>query len=152
IEELGLTQDQVTELEQLRNQCQAQTETIREQLKTLHEGMAELWDVDAPDATAIKTLAAKIDAVQAQMRNNCIDHRIAALEVLTTEQRTQLRELIRNRPGHGGGMGMGPGPGCGMGPGCGGPGGMGGSMMGGPGRGDGTGPRSQKGTCPLTNK
>jgi len=156
--ELNLTQDQIARMQQLRDDYLAATKATREQLQAKCRQMCALWTAAQPDAGQIKALAADMDALRAELRDAGIDHRIAALGVLTAEQRTKLQEMLKNSaakcaemgcgaclgpgmgcgigPGMGAGMGKGPGPGCGAGSGM------------GAGMGNGTGPRAQAGTCP----
>jgi len=118
--ELGLSQDQIQQLKQLRDQFKAATEQARTELQTKRQEMVKLWAADEPNATAIKSLAAEMDVLRAQIRDAGVDHGIAALKVLTPDQRAKLREMIKNRPRTGMGMmsgqrfrqGMGPGKGA----------------------------------------
>lgn len=147
--QLNLTPDQVTQLTAIRDDFLAATKTAREDLQAGMEEMLQLWSAEQPDAVAVKTLAARQDAIRATIREACIDRAIAALGVLTPAQREQLRTMVKNRPGCGMmlgcGLGMG-GPACGMGMGA--RGGMGIGPGGGPQ--DGTGPRARMGICPMT--
>ena len=148
--ELNLTPEQIQHLQQLGDAFKAQTEPIRQQCQARCQEMAQLWAAENPDANAIKALAAEMDALRADLRNAAIDHKIAALNVLTAEQRAKVREKI-------GKLGCGIGMGCGMGMGPGRPG-MGPGMAPGPrrgmgmGPGDATGPRAGMGKCPLVNR
>lgn len=143
--ELKLTPDQIAQMKQLCAECRAQTQAIRDELKAKMKDMVALWTVENPNPVEIKALFTGIDLLRADLRDVCVDKMIAGLGLLTVEQRAKLREMIKNRPGFGFGMGcgMGFGPGCGagmgagMGPGC----GMGG--------GRGPGPGAGQGTCPL---
>ena len=115
--ELGLSQDQIQQLKQLRDQFKATTEQARTDLQTKRQEMVKLWAADEPNAATIKSLAAEMDGPRAQVRDAAIDHGVAALKVLTPDQRAKLREMIKNRPRTGMGMmsgqrfrqGMGPG-------------------------------------------
>ena len=164
--ELNLTQNQITQLQQLRDDYLAATKATRDQLQAKCGQMVDLWAAAQPDANQIKALAADIDALRAELRDTGIDYMIRGLGVLTPEQRTKVQGLVKNMgarclqggcgaclgPGIGCGMGlgMGMGPGCGMGPGAGCPMGLRGGT--GPGWGNGTGPRSQMGACPRVTK
>ena len=146
---LNLTQEQIQQLQQLRQDFLAQTQATREQLQAMCKEMAQLWAAENPDATAIKDLAADMDVLRADLRDAAIDHKIAGLNVLTAEQRAKVREKIgKFGCGIGMGCGMGMGPGKRFGPGMG-PGPRRGMGMG---PGDATGPRAGMGTCPLLNR
>jgi len=118
--ELGLSQDQIQLLKQLREQFKAATEPARTELKTKRSEMVKLWQAVEPNAAAIKSLAADMDTPRVKIRDAAIDHGVAALKVLTPDQRAKLREMIKNRPRTGMGMmsgqrfrqGMGPGKGA----------------------------------------
>lgn len=167
--ELNLTQDQIRELQQLRDEYLAATKATRDELQAKCKEMAALWAEPQPNVARIKQIAAEMDALRAQLRDAGIDKMISGLNVLNPDQRAKVRAAVKDMgarcmgagcgmglgPGCGPGMGcgMGPGMGAGMGPGaaCGpggacGPRGMGGGT--GPGWGNATGPRSQMGTCP----
>ena len=133
IAELGLTQDQIQQLKQLKDAFLAQTQATREQLQAMCKEMGQLWAAENPDPNAIKALAAEMDVLRAELRDAAIDHKIAGLNVLTAEQRAKVREKIGK---HGCGMGPGSRRGMGMGPGA----------------GNATGPRAGMGTCPLLNR
>jgi len=152
--DLGLTDQQKADLKKISEDCMAACKPIKEELATKAAQMKDLWLQPQPDASAIKALAHEIDAIHAQMRDNCIDRAVRAFGVLDANQQAKVRERMKNAPGPGFGMGpcCGMGPGAGMGPGCGmGPGaGMG--MGAGMGKRDGTGPRAGMGTCPMMNK
>jgi Spy/CpxP family protein refolding chaperone len=150
--ELGLTPDQVTQLQAIRKDFMDSTQSARDDVKAKMKQMLDLWMADPVDATAIKDLASQMDTVRAQIRDSAIDHAISAFNVLTTDQKAKVRDFIKNHPNMGmgmgcgiccsAGMGMGPGMGCGMEPGGKGPG-MGCGM------GQGKGPGACGGKCQL---
>lgn len=138
-DELNLTQDQLTQLKQIRDDFLAQTKDTRDQIKAKMKDIAALFTADNPNPDAIKAAFADIDALKVSIRNAAVDKMIAGMNVLTADQRTKLRELIKNRPGIGMGcMGCcGCCIGCGMGQGMGPGSGMGGGSGVGPGAGQG---------------
>jgi len=151
--QLGLTADQVKQMQQLRDEFATATKSQRDQIQAKAKDMAVLWSVKEPDAAAIKTLAGEIDGIRAEIRDIGIDYMIKAHALLTPAQLEKLQTMLKNCGGccMGMGCGMGMGMGAGMGPGANCPMGMGGRMGGGMGRGmgPGTGPRATTGTCPL---
>lgn len=96
IEELDLTEDQVTQIRTIR-------EGARDEMRTLHENLwserRALHDLMAGDATATE-LRAQHEQVQT-LHREAADERfetmLAIREVLTLEQRTELAELIEQR-------------------------------------------------------
>lgn len=162
VRDLNLTPDQVRDLQQLRDNFFAATKTQHDQIQAIARQIAQLWAADPIPVAQIRTLAADMDALRADIRDAGIEHAVQALGVLTPEQREKVRARIGEMggccigmgpgccvgmgPGMGCGMGMGPGPGmrgrCGMGTGT-------GTGLG-PGRGNATGPRAKAGCCPLT--
>jgi Spy/CpxP family protein refolding chaperone len=135
-QELNLSQDQIATLKALHADFVEATKATREQLRDKMSELAALWADDQSTAADIKAKAEEIEALRSIIRNTGIDYLVRARNVLTPEQRTKLSELIKNRPGFGGGMGMMMG--------CQGPG-MGGECpVGGPGMGGGMGRRGGK--------
>lgn len=147
-QQLNLTQDQVNQLRQLRQDFWNATQTTREQLQAKCKEMIGLWTAAQPDASRIKALAADIDALRAEIRDTGIDYMIRALNVLTPAQREKLRSMVKDMGERclkmGGGCCFGPGIGCGLGLGLGPGAGMGPRNA--------TGPRAQMGTCPKLKK
>lgn len=158
--ELGLTPDQVTQLQAICADCKASTQGAREDIQAMMKQMPDLWAADQPNADAIKDLAARMDSARAQIRNIAIDHAVAAFAVLSADQKAKVRAFVGKNPGMC--MGMccgvcgGPGAGCGMGQGMGPGAGMGcgmGQGMGpgaGCGMGQGKGPGAGGAKCPFT--
>lgn len=143
--QLGLTPDQVKQIEAIRKDFMDSTQSQRDDIKGKMKQMLDLWTADQPDAGAIKGLAAQMESARAQMRDSAIDHAVLAFDVLTADQKAKVRAFVAKNPGmcmgmacgmYGGpGMGMGPGMGCGMGM--------------GPGMGRGMGPGAGGANCPF---
>lgn len=164
VQQLNLTQDQVNQLRQLRQDFWNDTQATREQLQTKFKQMIGLWTAAQPDVSQIKALASDIDALRAEIRDAGIDYMIRALSVLTPAQRDKLRTMIKDMGanclkmcggccfcpciGCGPCVGCGPGIGCGLGIGMGPGAGMGAGL----GPRNATGPRAQMGTCPNMKK
>lgn len=145
--ELGLSDAQAAQLNQIQQDFAATTEALRTQLAAEGRKMSELWAAPQPDANAIKAQAAAMDALRADLRNIGIDFATARLNVLTPAQREKLQSTTN-------GFGMGRGFGAFCGPGFGAKG-AGPRMGRGPGMGlaprDGTGPMGGTPYCPQTN-
>lgn len=111
--QLNLSDSQAASLQAIRKDFMDSTQSMRTDLATKRQQMAELWMADSPDPAAIKAQAADMDAMRAQMRDVAIDHAVRAVAVLTPAQRTQVRNWMQRNPQMM--MGMGCGMCCGAG-------------------------------------
>lgn len=114
VSELGLTSDQITQLQRITDQFVSDTQQLRTQLQTRLNELAQLWTAEEPNESAIRGKIAEVDQIRMQIRNVMVDRTFAVMKVLTPAQKTKLRSLVKNRPGFGVGMGHGLGLGCGM--------------------------------------
>lgn len=96
ISQLGLTQDQQTKLKQMHTDYLNATQSTRDQLRTKMQELAQLWSNDAT-ADQLKAKMGEIDTLRAELRDAGIDFAIQTRTVLTTEQRTKLRQMIKDR-------------------------------------------------------
>lgn len=112
VQELNLTNNQVTQLQSIRNQFLSDTQPLRAELQTRLKELAQLWTADKPKESAIRNKIAQIDALRAQIRDAMITRTFAVMRVLTTDQKAKLRNLVKNRAGFGAGVGAGLGLGC----------------------------------------
>lgn len=120
LRDLNLTQDQQTQLKELKDKQVAATAATRQQLKDAYAELKGLMTAENPDKDAIKRQFATIDALRADLRDSWIDFMFDAREILTPAQREKLRtELMNAKIPMGCGMGYGMGPGMGRGPGAG---------------------------------
>lgn len=94
-EKLGLTEEQKAKLrtlhfENARNALRARTEATIRWME-----LEELLQTDAPDKAAVdQKLRALSDARAAALRQQ-VEHRLAVNQLLTPEQRTKMRQLMR---------------------------------------------------------
>lgn len=116
--ELKLTQTQLSQLQKITNQFVSDTQPMRVSVQTKCKELAQLWTAQNPSEAAIRNKIAEIDIVRSKIRNAMVDRTFLAMKVLTSEQKTKLRSLVKNRPGFGVGMGCGLGMGCGAGGNC----------------------------------
>jgi Spy/CpxP family protein refolding chaperone len=114
ISELGLSDNQVAQLQKITNQFISDTQQLRAQLQTELSELAKLWTAEKPNEAAIRSKIAEVDGIRTQIRNAMIDRTFTVMRVLTSDQKSKLRNLVKNRPGFGVGMGYGLGLGCGM--------------------------------------
>jgi len=131
-----LSQEQIAKIQQLRLDAIGRAAPARAQMQVKRAQIQAMWQKPQPSREQILKAEAEIDALRQQVHQIWVELRLAALAVLTPEQRAA-------------GMTPGPGPGSapGFGPGLGrGPGGWGGRGMG---RGMGRGPGMMGGgQCP----
>jgi Spy/CpxP family protein refolding chaperone len=114
IKELGLTDDQVTKLKQIHTDFMTSTQPTRDQLKTKMQEMAQLWTEDAT-ADQLKAKLAEIDPLKTELRDAAIDAALLARSVFTDEQRTKIKQMIKDKTEDGMSMCWGLGACCGVG-------------------------------------
>lgn len=114
VTELGLSTDQTAQLQKITTQFVSDTQQLRAQLQAKLSELANMWTAQKPNESAIRSKIAEIDGTRAQIRNAMVDRTFAAMRVLTSQQKAKLRDLVKNRPGFGLGIGCGLGLGCQM--------------------------------------
>jgi Spy/CpxP family protein refolding chaperone len=117
----GLTDGQVSQLAPLRTGFLTKRIQLHSQVQQLGLQMKGLFEADLPDQNKVLDVSRKIRNLQGQIAEERIKTMLKIMQVLTKDQRTQLRAHCP-MPGMGMGMGMGKGKGEGWGEG-GGPGG-----------------------------
>jgi Spy/CpxP family protein refolding chaperone len=114
VSELNLSSAQTAQLQEITDKFNTDTEPLRTRLQARFGELAGLWTAENPDRAAIKKKIAEIDQIRGQIRNAMVERTFAVMDVLTAEQKTKLRTLVRTCPGFGAGMGYGLGMGCGV--------------------------------------
>jgi len=114
VSELGLTSSQTAQIQKITDQFTADTQQLRTQLQTRLSELAHLWTAEKPNESAIRSKIAEVDRLRARIRDAMVDRTFAVMRVLTAQQKSKLRELVKSRPGFGVGMGCGLGLGCAM--------------------------------------
>ncbi len=107
-----LTQEQRTQLQELRQKFMNETATLRESIRTTRQDLRTLWR--DPNAKA-ETLLAKekeLRTLQDQMKDAAVQHKIEVRKILTPEQLSQ--GPMGRGHGYFGGEGRGRGPGRGF--------------------------------------
>lgn len=100
--ELGLTQEQVSELQAMRERHFSEIAPLREKLFSKRQELRLLWANPNPDAAQITAKQKEIAEIQGQMQEASTRHRLEALKVLTPEQQQKLSTLMQERgPGSG---------------------------------------------------
>jgi hypothetical protein len=141
---LDLTAAQQKKIAELRAGLNERLSDLQTRLDAKRSEMAELWRAQRPDRKAILAKHEEMDVLRQQIREEGVDFRLAAMDLLTTDQLKQLKTWRGRRvPGKGRGLGpcgrgMGWGHGGGRGRGAGGGWGHGGDR--GRGAGGGWGP------------
>jgi Spy/CpxP family protein refolding chaperone len=112
VQELSLTNNQVAQLQKIRDQFLSDTQSARVELQTRLKELAQLWTAEKPNESAIRNKISRIDTLRTQIRNAMITRTFTVMRVLTADQKVKLRNLVKNRAGFGAGMGAGLGLGC----------------------------------------
>jgi len=122
-EELGLTDEQAEKLRQLRVEAMKNGIRARSEMMIRRMELEELLRADTPDKAAIDAKLRQLTEAQSLMLRQHVEHRLAMAGLLTPEQRTKARTLLRHHmrqrmfERRGGGSGRGMGHGQGFGPG-----------------------------------
>lgn len=128
---LDLSAGQQKQLSDLRDASDRKVLALRNDMFAKSTELRQLWQAKDPDRKAIQEKQGEVDQIRKQMQDARTEFHLAALKVLTPEQREKLQ--ASGGPGFGSGWGRGRGGGMGGMGGWGGPmgGGFGGPMMGG---------------------
>ncbi len=103
---LGLSSEQVSQLQALREEGFKEVEPIREKLLAKKMELRLLWGTANPDQAQISAKQRELNELMAQLQEIMTRHRLEARKILTPEQQQKLLSL-----GWGGGMGPGRGRG-----------------------------------------
>lgn len=116
-EALELDEAQQQQLQALRAEMREDLAPAHEDLRELRTRLRELWSADAPDRAAILAVGEQIDALHGVIQGRQTELRLAALQILTPEQRATLAERRSERGERMGRRGQGDGgePGARMG-------------------------------------
>ena len=89
---LGLTPDQKTKMQALRESFTPAQKTMREDLKSKQTALREMLDSAAPDRAKADDLAREINLLQNKMMISHIDHIFKVRAILTPEQYKKLEQ------------------------------------------------------------
>ena len=104
---LNLTTEQAEKIRALRESHMKEVTPLRTQLFTKRAEMKVLWIQTDPDSEKIKAKFRELHVLQGQLREKDIDQRLALINILTPEQRSEL--LARGFQGRRWGKGRGHG-------------------------------------------
>lgn len=105
IQRLGLNEAQRTQVQALRSEMRQAIQPTRQQMQALRQQSRAQWTSEQPDTQAIQELQAQMSTFRSVLREHRVDFRLALLEILTPEQRTQLAETPNRGQGRGHGRG-----------------------------------------------
>lgn len=96
-EQLGLTDEQASKLRALGRDAAKTGIRTRSELTIQRMELEELLEADEPDRASIDRKLRELSAARDALQRARIEHRLAFRQVLTPEQRTKARTLLRQR-------------------------------------------------------
>jgi len=90
---LGLTEDQVRQLTDLRTQEREELRGVLDQLRSKGRALHEAIESQSPDAAAVGNLLIDMKKLRGEMRGTNAGYREKAVGLLSTEQKTKLKAL-----------------------------------------------------------
>lgn len=96
LKQLDLTTEQSAQIETIKESSRASKESLGEQMRAEKQEMRSLFQSDASSA-ALTQQHQKLQNLRQQMSNNRFETMLQIREVLTSEQRAQMAELISQR-------------------------------------------------------
>lgn len=97
VEELGLSDKQIEQLEQLHNDHARAMIPLESKMKLAHLDLQEVMDADRPDANKAKKAVDAVADAQQQIMQAQITHQLAVRQVLTVDQYNKLKTLRPER-------------------------------------------------------
>ena len=98
LEQLDLTPEQSEQIETIRQQSQADTETLRQEFQQAHAQMRSLLAGNA-NSDELRQQHQQIQTLHQQLGNQRFETMLQVREILTPEQRSQMAELIQQHRG-----------------------------------------------------
>jgi len=95
--DVNLTTEQRSQLRALREQLDKDTRDLREKLKAAHDQMRSLLGGDA-SPEQLRQQHRTLQALLNQMDDKHFEMRLAERQILTSEQRAQLAQLLQKQP------------------------------------------------------
>ncbi|WP_229642073.1 Spy/CpxP family protein refolding chaperone [Waterburya agarophytonicola] len=103
LQQLDLTEEQSQSIETIRSRSQTTAEDLHEQMKAEHQEIKSLLTSDA-DTEQIRQQFQETQALHQQLGNNRFETMLEIREVLTSEQRAKIAELMEQHQGRKGGF------------------------------------------------
>jgi len=109
----SLTEEQRTQLQELRQKFHSETANLREQIWTMRQELRTLWSDSKSGADAILKKEKELRDLEDQMKDKAVQMKLEARTILTPEQLAEFGKFGGPGPERGPGMGHGRGRGCG---------------------------------------
>ena len=97
-EQLDLTPEQSQNIEAIQNQSKSDREALRSQMETQHQEMRSLLASDT-STEQLRQQHQQVEELHQQLGNNRFETMLRIREVLTTEQRAKIAELMEQHRG-----------------------------------------------------
>jgi Spy/CpxP family protein refolding chaperone len=94
---LNLTADQKTKLDALKEECRQEAQPLREQMMAKRTELRALWLEDNPNAEKIKAAQKDMGLLRDQMMDKMTTFRLAALTLLTPEQKAEYKKFCQEK-------------------------------------------------------
>jgi len=98
-QQLQLTDDQVTQIREIRRQQAESLRPQREQVRTAARSLKDMTDAANPDPAAVGKQFLALKGLRSQLRDAQKDWNQKAMAVLTPDQQAKLKEMRANRQG-----------------------------------------------------
>lgn len=97
VKEIGLDETTQTEVSKILDAAKSQHKQLRQQLREARERMHALLEQAEPDEATVMAHADAVGALETEVRKQRLRTVLQVRALLTPEQRTKLRELLRSR-------------------------------------------------------
>lgn len=97
VQDLGMTEDQVNQIKKLLADAQTEMQDNRTQTGELMKKQIDLLSQDTPDETEVMKVVDQLNDLRSELARHQMKQLLAIHKLLTSEQRTQLREMARSR-------------------------------------------------------
>jgi len=94
---LDLSAEQQTAIDQARKTFWGYRDALHKALDAKRDELHKLWTAEQPDAQAIKRVVKDMAKIRTELRLRRVDMRLAVNQILTPEQRAQLRQWTDQR-------------------------------------------------------
>lgn len=92
-ETIGLTEEQLTSIQNVFDTVQSETAKSQSELETLHGQMKNEMDKARPDRTLVMTLFDDINRLESELKKANFTSHLDIKEILTEEQQQKIRQL-----------------------------------------------------------